>query len=263
MSTTDQVGIINDAISEDKAPVMALPVSPDTTLIRGLWNAATSSFDVAAEVRELDGTDEEVLSVLGNKEGVSYGEYLTTLLSRSVVSIGDTKVTDPKVLESLIVADRDILFLATIRSTYGRTRIVQAVCQSCDKKNDIVIDLDADFPIPTPDFPVTKPIDIEGRRGTYQFNIPTGADTYAASKAKTDAEANTIIISRCAIFDPKDEPSDRVEWARKLNLGDRHKIVDRLLSIELGPKLGAVDTHCAHCEVEMPVALNWVSLLFG
>lgn len=263
MSATAEVDSINTAISEEKAPVMQLPLSTEATLIRGLWNAETSQFDTLAQVREMDGSDEEALAVLGAKEDTSYGEYLTTLLGRTVLSIGDTPITNAKVLDTLINGDRDVLFLAVIRATYGTTRTVQAVCNACNQKNDIEIELDKDFPVTLPDFPIDAPIVVKGRKHSYSFNIPTGADTTAASKAKNDAEANSIILSRCAVFDPKDEPSDRLEWARKINLGDRHKIVDRLLSIELGPKLGVVDTHCAHCDVDMPISLNWVSLLLG
>jgi len=263
MSATAGVDSINDAIAEEKAPYMQPALSTETELIRGLWNADTNQFDTKAQVREMDGTDEEALAVLAAKDGVSFGEYLTALLGRTVISIGDTPITSPSVLDTLINGDRDILYLAVIRATYGLIRTVQAACNSCGEKNDIDIELDKDFIYKKPDFKVDSPIEIKGRNRTYLFNIPTGADTTAASKCKNDAEANTLILSRCAVFSAEDEPSNRLEWARKINLGDRHKIVDRLLSIELGPKLGAVNTHCAHCEVDMTVALNWVSLLLG
>jgi len=262
MSSSD-ADTINSVIGEDKAPSMQHALDERVTLIRGLWNDDTQSFDRVAEVRELDGSDEEALATFGVKSDLGYGDYLTEVLNRSVTRIGDRVVLDHKILNSLIIADRDILLLQTMRATYGEERAVQAICPSCEKKSDIVIELSKDFPITLPDFPVESPIEVVGKKKTYRFNLPTGADTAAVVKAKNDAEANTMILSRCAVFAPGEEPSNRLEWARKISLGDRHKIVDKLLSIELGPKLGAVDTHCAHCDVEMPIALNWVSLLFS
>lgn len=261
--STQSIDVINAAIGEETAPSMQAPLDGQVDLIRGLWNEQSGTFDTLAEVRELDGSDEEALVSLGSKDEVGYGEYLTAVLWRSVVSIGGKKITDHKVLDTLINADRDLLLLQTMRVTYGNNKSVQAICNSCFKKNDVVIDLDSDFPVTLPEFDINEPIEIKGRKVTYKFTLPTGADTTAASKAKGDAEANTIVISRCASFPEGEEPTDRVAWARKLNISDRHKIIDKLLSIELGPKLGAVDTHCAHCEVEMPLALNWVSLLLG
>jgi hypothetical protein len=250
-----QASTINDAMS-DPAPKMTVAPSPFVTLIVGVGGK------VNAQVRELNGEDEEFLATYENRPGVTYGDYLTAVLGRSVVSLGNEPV-NTDMLEDMINGDRDILFLETMKATYGTERTINVVCPHCGQKNDVVLDLNEDFPVKYPDFPVNVPLEVKGKNGTYKFSLPTGKITNrAASTTKTDAEANTVIIAECAVFE-ETAPADRVAWAKGLNLADRRKIVEALLSVKLGPQLGAVDTHCAECEEVMPISLNWVSLLFS
>lgn len=262
MSSPAGVDTINSAIGDVSAPVLTPALGNEVTLIRGLWSEDLQKFETEAVVRELTGEDEEFLASVETKPNVSYGDYMAAILSRAVVTIGSIKVTGPKVLDTLLPGDRDLLFLQTIKTTYGVERTVQVICPKCNKKSDVVIELAKDFPNRLPDFPIDKPVQVQGRKVLYKFNLPSISDVSAASVAKTMAESNTIVLSRCAVFDG-DEPADRLAWARSININDRHKIIDFLLSIELGPKLKEVDTHCSHCDEEMPIALNWVSLLLS
>lgn len=260
MEPTDIVEEINSSIT-DPAPTIAPALDPAVTLIKGLPVEGEVAYD--AKVRELTGVDEEFLSEIEAKEGTTYGEYVDAVLLRSVESIGGKSITVDD-LNNLINADRDILFLASVRATYGTERTVRAQCPHCTAMNDIVIELnDSDFPVKLPDFDITKPLEIKTKKGaTMRFNLPTAGDTAAAAAAKDDATARHTLLARTAVFD-EIGPADRMEWARGLNLGDRTKAIDALLSIDLGPKLEAVDTHCAQCEKELVVALNWVALLLG
>lgn len=255
---SSQASTINSVLHEEPAPEMATQQSLTATLLLGYGKG--QSF---ALVRELDGEDEEFLAQLQTNKDLPYGEYITAVLERSVSSIDGEPVTKDK-LNSLILADRDILFLATIKATYGPERTINVLCNLCGKGNTIDIELEKDFPVTAPDFDISKPIEVKGLRKTYQFRIPTGEDTaLAAASTGTEAEVNTLVLARCAIFPTGKEPADRMAWAKKLNLADRHKIVDTLLRIELGPKLGAVDTQCSHCEKNMTIVLDWVSLLLS
>jgi len=58
-------------------------------------------------------------------------------------------------------------------------------------------------------------------------------------------------------------PDNPLKWARNLSIGDRRKLVDALLAVEIGPKMGEVETQCASCGEDMPILLDWVSLLFS
>lgn len=252
--SNDVASVINEA-SVDAPPTIALPERTSATLIKGF-----PGVPLFAEVRELNGADEEFIAGIEAKPGVNYGDWLTAVLQRSVVSVGGQPPGD---LDTLINPDRDILMLATVRATYGPVKNVRATCQSCRKKNDVEINLDEDFPVALPDFDVNEPIEVSlPGKGTVRLNLPTGADTSACAAAKNDVVADTLLLSRCAVFTDA-APADRLDWARNLNTGLRRKAIDALLNVELGPKLEVVETHCAHCEEPLIIGLNWVSLLFG
>lgn len=252
---SDDAKTINDAIT-DPAPTMPPPESVFIDLIKGFPGVLRE-----AEVRELNGEDEEYLAGVESKANISYGEWLTAVLKRSVVHVGGEPPAD---LNGLINADRDLLMLATMRATYGPTKSVNVNCPHCKLSNEVEIDLADDFPVTLPAFDIDQPIIVSTRkRGNLYFSVPTGADTTAAAASKTVPEGNTIIISRCAVFPDGNEPASRLEWAKKLDADSRRKATDALLSIEIGPRLEVVETHCAHCEELITIGLNWVSLLFG
>lgn len=262
MSDPTSVDVINDA-SADPAPRMQVALDSTVTLMRGLWNSSANKFETLATVKELTGADEEFLATFESRPNTSYGDFLSAVLSRAVVNVGGIQIKSGADLGNLIVGDRDLLFLQAIRTTYGTEKTVQVTCSSCHKSNDVVVELDKDFPSNLPDFDVYSPFSVDGKNTTYKLNVPTLDTLTAASTAKTSAESNSIVISRSAVFTEGEAPADRLLWARNISASDRHKIIDLLLSVELGPTLEEVETHCAHCEKEMTIALNWVSLLLN
>lgn len=250
---------------KSQAPQMVPANSTTVKLIRGIQNPLTGEWQDECQVRELTGEDEEALSTQDAKVNLSYSEYMSMLLRRSVISIGDIVVADaPDVIDSLIIGDRDILFLGTIQATYGRYKELIATCGSCNESSDIKVDLKDDFKVDAKDQDLRKPLEITLKNGeTILLNYATGGDSqYVNKKAKTTAEQNTLMLARCAIF--KDNaPADREDWARKLSLADRNKMVKALLNNQPGPQMEVVKTQCANCKADMPLALDWVSLLFG
>lgn len=260
---SDVASAANAAIA-DPVPSIDTPPSTSVKLIRGLLNATTGEWETNAVVRELTGEDEEALATLDAKSNLTYGEYLTALLQRAVVSIGSQEVGhNQAIIDDLIIGDRDLLFLGVIRATYGKNREVQMLCGNCEGSNDVVIDLEDDFKSVETKIDITKPIVVKLKDGSSKsFNYPTSGDSrYASKKAKTTAEQNTYIISRCLI-DELDRDS-RESWAKKLGLADRKKIIKAITQAQPGPRLEEVNTQCAHCGQELAVVLDWVSLLFG
>ena len=135
----------NTAIA-DPAPFIDYPPATDVQLLRGLFNEESGEWETTAIVRELTGEDEEALATFDSKEDITYGEYLVHLLQRAVVSIGSQEVNKNKdIIDKLLIGDRDVLFLAIVRATYGKGREVQLGCGNCGGSNDVVIDLDEDF----------------------------------------------------------------------------------------------------------------------
>jgi hypothetical protein len=264
MSTNQEASAVNAAIAD---PVPRIQDAPETTveLFRGVLDPVSNEWETLATVRELTGEDEEILSSMESDDDYLYAKYMSSLLKRSVVSIGNVQIkNNPSVIDNLIIGDRDTLFLATVRATYGEVREYQMNCPHCEKSNDVYVEM-SEFPVRKGTGDPKEGITVTLRDGTEQkFRLVSGADTqFVITKAKTLAEQNTILISRCAIFPEGTKPKDVVAWAKKLGMKDRATVIDKLLEAQPGPEIKEVDAHCAHCEKQFPVMLNWASLLFG
>ena len=261
MSETDAV---NAALAD---PVPHINEAPETSvdLLKGIYNIETDSWETTAYVRELNGEDEEALASITSKKSLSYAEYMSALLSRSVLKIGNIDVDgNSGIIDQLIIGDRDMLFIGTVRATYGRVRELEVTCSNCDATNYVTLNLDDDFAIERPKKTLHVPMEVSLKDGSVvKLNYPTGADSlYVAKKAKTTAEQNTLMLSRCAVWD-SNPPRDREQWAKSLNLGDRGKLVKALSTDPPGPKMEEVNTQCANCGEELLIVMDWVSLLFG
>lgn len=249
-----------DHMLQDPPPEMGTP--PDTTveLIYGL--PGIGGRQRIAVVREMTGEDEEYMASLGERTELTYSEYLSQLLRRTVVSIGDVDVQKtPAALDELIVGDRDLLFLGMVKATYGATREFTVICRSCEEENSLVIDIDKDFPVEGNKDVAEKPVTVKLRNGkTVTLRIPTSEDSRIVSKrGKTVAEQNTLMLSRTVDIDVADPEA----WARSLGVADRKALVDALMTMKVGPKVEEVNDPCAHCGETISVMLDWVSLLFG
>lgn len=251
--------------SKSDAPRMPTPFSAEVELLRGLYVKETDEWHTVAVVRELNGADEEYLAELGTRAGVTYTEYMTGVLSRAVTSIG-TLPADSTTLDKLILPDRDLLFLAIVRATYGKEREVSATCPSCGNKQNIIIELDEDFPVLGQERDLRQPIAVELRSGMTSFRYPNGEITgYAVKKSKNTAELDTLVIAQCIITKDETPLDERIQWARDLGVADRKKVDAALAAAvqDVGPQLGEVDTRCTDCNEDLPLLMDWVSLLLG
>ena len=255
---------VNNALKED-VPTIGKPEPTYVDLIRGIVDSNTGKWHTAAEVRELTGEDEEFLASLESDRSMTYARYMNSLVARATVRIGAIEVNNsPNVVQELIVGDRDLLFLGIVRATYGPEKTFTRNCSTCDKPNDVTINLTEDFPVKMPTIDVHGTLEVPLKRGSVKVRIPNGADNLYVSKAgSTSAEQSTLLISRCTVWDDIDAPKDPIRWAKSLSLADRNKIVRAILDIEVGPSMREVNTQCAHCSNEMIIAIDWVSLLLG
>lgn len=260
----ENVSDVNAAIADPVPQINDAP-STEVELLRGLRDIESGDWYTTAHVRELNGEDEEFVASASAKKQLSYAEYMSVLLSRSVVSIGDlTPENTPNLVDSLMIGDRDLLFVGTVKATYGRIREMEVVCNNCDATNFVTVNLDEDFKVDPPKVDLHKPLAVPLRDGSVvHLNYPTGADSlYVAQKAKTTAEQNTLMLARCSTWD-SNGPKDKEAWAKALNLGDRNKLVKALTTNPPGPRMEEVKTQCAECEGELLILMDWVSLLFG
>jgi hypothetical protein len=260
----ENVSAVNAAIA-DPVPQISDAPSTEVELLRGVYDAESGEWQTVAQVRELNGEDEEYIASASSKKDLSYADYMSVLLSRSVTSIGTlTPANTPGLIDSLMIGDRDLLFVGTVKATYGRIRELEVTCNNCEATNYVTLNLDEDFKVEAPKVDLHKPISVTLKNGSVvNLNYPTGADSlYVSQKAKTTAEQNTLMLSRCSVWD-SNGPKDKEAWAKALNLGDRNKLVKALTTNPPGPTMEEVKTQCAECEGELLILMDWVSLLFG
>lgn len=265
MSTKQDASALNEAI-KDRIPEIATPEATSVRLMRGLIDPASGDWQMEAQVRELTGADEEYLARIESKKDVTYAEYMSALLKRATLSVGVIDIAKtPDALDNLIIGDRDALFLGIVKCTYGVERTFNTRCTACDQKNDVTINLDEDFPYEKPEIDLRKPIPVTLKSGeVVNLRLPTGADSaYVANKATSPANQSTLMIARCTLWGDDDRPSNVEEWARSLSIVDRNTLVKALTDLNVGPKIGEVNVHCAHCQENLRIMVDWISLLLG
>lgn len=265
MSTQADAKSVNSAISE-KAPELQAPEGLIIQLQRGVVDPVSGEWQVEAEIREMTGADEEYLASIQSKDGITYSEYMSSLLRRTVVRVGTLNVSDnPSVVDTVIIGDRDMLFLGVIKATYGSERLFVSRCPHCSKLNDVSIDLNEDFPVATPSIDLRLPLTKTLRNGaTVRLRLPNASDSaYVGKRATSVAAQNTLMLARCSVWDEDNRPADTEEWAKSLGVADRNNLVNALLSVEAGPSMEGVNIQCAHCKEEISIVLDWISLLLS
>ena len=256
-----------DAALRGSAPEIGNPLPLTVELHRGVIDPTSGEWQTRAEVRELTGADEEYLASLEAKPSTTYADYTAALLKRAVVSIGSISISEtPDVIEQLIIGDRDELFMAIVKCTYGNTREYNVTCPSCDGKNDVIVDLNEDFKVLKTEVNLQAPIPVKLKNGkTFKVRLPNSGDSvYVSKHGNSTAAQNTLMLARCVLLTDEDlkgrSPED---WAKSLNVADRSALVKAMLDIKVGPQLGEVNVQCAHCSANMPLSITWMSLLFG
>ena len=257
---------INEAI-QDPPPKVGVAAPEKVTLMRGLPHPETGEWQKVAVVTEMTGEDEEALDRLSTKsEELSYADYTSALLLRSVTTIGTLKVADdPTILESLIIGDRDLLFLGVIKATYGNVRNFAVVCPHCDEKNEVNVNIDEDFSMKDPVGDVTVLREITLRTGeVVRVKYLTGRDAKEiATSGNAPSVQNTAIVARSVVWDDSRSMGTREQWAKALSVADRKHIIKTVLEDQPGPSLEEVNAQCAYCEKDINMVLDWVSLLFS
>lgn len=217
-----------------------------------------------ALVRELKGTDEEVISKLNTDRGLAlyYAQIEDIILKRAVVSIGPGKPT-PEQLGDLLIGDRGVLFSAVLVATYGDTKEYKGLrCPHCEALNDIEIDIPGMIvmkPMGT-EKPVTTVTLRDGKRITIRY--PTGKDQMQVmlmKKGATEAEQNTFMLGRCIV---NDNIPDRTKFARELGSADRRRLIEAMTSNAPSVSFKEVSVPCPSCNEAMPFAFGWADLLF-
>lgn len=223
----------------------------------------------SAEVRELNGSDEELMARLKENSPNYFVDLVDLVLRRAVERVGNERVTpqtSTEVLGELLVADRDVLFKEIILTTFGNTRSYEDImCPECGGGNDIHIEVDG--LIQQTELKGDPSFTVELRDGReIAMHYPNGADqkfVYSEKEANSQAGYNTRMIGRCidTVDDAPLRPHQAQKFALELGMADRRIIVTALAS---GPsvKFKEVEVPCTECGEAIPFAFGWADLLW-
>lgn len=251
--------IAADALAEQpKATTPALLTPPSDTSVRLPSGYVTPSGEVikVAEVRELTGRDEEALGRV-----TSYSRIFSAIISRAVVSVGNTPADD-SLLDNLLIGDRDALLLGIYRATFGPEAEVTAACQKCADVKTVIVNVDEDIKIKELADPVNDAtFTVEGRKTSYLVTLPTGVTQKEIINAedRNAAEVTSVLLEN-TVLEIDGRPVVSPIQIKNIGLLDRRKIVQEIASRSPGPKFEAVTVNCPDCGGEVVVPISFGAL---
>jgi hypothetical protein len=213
-----------------------------------------------AYVRELNGFDEEKLARLSM--GDNPAVYITEMLSLAVERLDDEQ-PDKKVLRTLLIGDRDALWIGIRKATYGPEVEYKLKCIQCDAESAVTIDLDVDVPIRELEDPLKRVFTVELRHSVAEVGLLNGfaQEKYSANLSKkTQAEIDTIMLAN-SVRAINGIPVGGENDARRLSAADRQTLMDFIVEHQPGPDLGKeIEVHCATCDAAYPIVLSLPSM---
>ena len=222
----------------------------------GLANPMTQEVLSTAEVRELNGEDEEHIA-----RGKTFADRKARVIERGVVSLGGEPV-EKDVLLALASADREAILLGIARATYGDTREMSLTCRSCGTEQATLVDLSAIKMVGSDDLQQTLTL----KDGTeVLFHWMTG-DTekaigkYDAKNPKaTVPEMNTQLLAHL-VDELNGVPFVSVNDARRLSMRQRSEILDHIAENAPGPQSQDIPHECESCGKSASLEVTFADL---
>ncbi|MFI9271872.1 hypothetical protein ACIGXM_14295 [Kitasatospora sp. NPDC052896] len=215
-----------------------------------------------AEVRELNGEDEEALARLGN----NWPRKLDTIVMRGVRTVGE-QFMSRQVCDELLMGDREALILAIRRASFGDTVEFQGLpCPHCGETTDLSLSLD-DVPVVHLEDPTRTEYAVSLRKGaTAHVRLPAGKDQNAvlALKDANAAQQNSEILRRCILrveYPDGDVQRGSTALVRSMSMADRQTILEFMSATQPGPRFDQASFVHEPCGQEVPLALR-LPLLF-
>lgn len=242
------------AMEEPEAVIKTVAPSDTEVVLPGGFISRTGEVIRKAEVKELNGLDEEAIAKSG-----SAAKAFNVLLQRGLVKLGSEEVTKDHI-DGLLSGDRDAILIGIRRATFGEVIPLNIQCPSCNSNQSLEIDLNADVPVKTLEDPINdRTFKVETRKGMVSVALPTGVvqKKLVDNQDKTVAEINTILLAGC-ILAIEDTPSSGASTALSLGMADRTKVLDEIISRNPGPRLGEVKKTCQACgeDINLPLSLT-------
>jgi hypothetical protein len=247
---------VQDMMAEKPKEVEIRITPPSDTVVTLPGGYITSAGEVTteAEVRELNGRDEEEIS-----KATTLGKALITILKRGTVRVGNEPVTDT-MLDNLLSGDRDMLLLGIFKATFGNIAHLGGYCGSCAEAKDVDIEIDKDIQIKVLTDPVNdRTFVVKGKSLEYTVTLPTGMTQkeLMLSADKTVAELNTLLLEQTIIKIGEAPVVSKIQ-VQNLGLTDRRKIVEEINKRICGPQFNDLTLGCPDCEgeVQVPISLG-------
>lgn len=246
--------LIKEVMTDKPKQVEVKITSPSDTSVTLPGGYITDAGEVItdAEVRELNGRDEEAISRSSN-----VGKAFLTILQRGVVRVGDQKVNE-EILNELLSGDRDMLLLAIFKATFGNTPEVLAYCSICKETKTVNVDIDEDIPVRKLEDPIRDRVfTVYGKSSEFLVQLPTGITQreLILSSDKTAAELNTILLEK-TVVQIDGAPVLSKFQAQNIGLVDRKTIIDEINKRIPGPQFDPLKVICPDCESEVMVPIN-------
>lgn len=240
-------------VNAQKPESMKLPPKTEVDLPGGFMDPIMGLVSTA-EVRELTGVDEELISKLSDP-----GKVLLTILERATVKLGNEPV-DKDILDALYAGDREMILLAIRNATFGsEVRVGPGECPHCAAEQTFEIDLVKDVPVKK--LEGDREFTVECKVGSVVVALPTGSTQRAiiTSTNKTSAELDTILLANC-IRSINGQPVINTETVRNLSLKDRRTILNEITNRNPGPQLSLINKPCTSCGQWVPLPLTLAEL---
>jgi hypothetical protein len=241
---------------EEPEKVITSRAPSDTTVdLPGGYVSQDGTVVKTAEVRELNGADEEAISKAGSK-----AKALGVLLQRGLVKVGTEDATKD-MLDNLLSGDRDAILLGIRKVTFGDELKAMAHCYACNEDQEIVVVLSEDIPVRPLDSSKGRTWIVETKKGPVGVALPTGLvqKKLMDNADKTAAEINTLLLSGC-VLSVNGAPSMGANTVLSLGMTDRANIVDEIIDNNPGPRLGEVKKACRACGEDMNLPLSLLDL---
>ncbi len=264
----NQFGNMAMGVGTQEPILIAGPPDGTVTLPGGLLTPEGVRRD--AVVRELNGEDEEELARPAVRRDLM--KYVDTLLNRCVVSIGDEPASR-RILDELLIGDRDMLIQAIRVVTYGDTMRLDITCPGvgCGHKYKVDYSFSNDVPIKKLDDIVVEiagtKIPLEASRHTYQVPLRNGVAQVNLITGYTQrtvytldneglslAELNTRVLSQCV--QTVNGTGVGVRELLHMSAADRKRLTDFLGQAQFGPQWTEVSDKCPRCEREFPLIID-------
>lgn len=239
----------------EKTIITRAPSSPEVNLPAG-FILPTGEVIKTAEVRELNGADEEAISKAG-----STAKSLNILLQRGLVKLGDKPATNDD-LDALLSGDRDAILLGIRKATFGSLISLNVRCVSCSENQVTEVDLEKDVPVKELADPINDRVwESTTTSGVIKLSLPNGITQKKLmdNMDKTSAEINTMLLAGC-ILSVNNAPSIGAQTALALGMADRTSIIEQIIERNPGPRLGEVKKVCRACGEDILLPLSLIDL---